>query len=74
MLAKKIDVLRLSPCQQTYGTLYIGMTSNLARRIWEDRNSLVPGFTKRYQVEQLVWFRALETAAIALRREKQLKE
>lgn len=57
-----------------YGTLYIGTTSNLARRVWEHRNSLVPGCAKRYQVERLVWFEAHETAPTALRREKQLKE
>ena len=43
-----------------YGTLYIGTTSDLARRVWEHKNSLVPGFTKRYQVERLVWFEAHE--------------
>jgi putative endonuclease len=57
-----------------YGTLYIGTTSDLARRVWEHKNSLVPGFTKRYQVERLVWFEAHESSASALRREKQLKE
>ena len=57
-----------------YGTLYVGTTSDLVRRIWEHKNGLVPGFTKQYQVERLVWFEAHETAAGALRREKQLKE
>ena len=57
-----------------YGTLYIGTTSDLARRVWEHKNRLVPGFTKRYQVERLVWFETHESAASALRREKQLKE
>jgi predicted GIY-YIG superfamily endonuclease len=37
-----------------YGTLYIGTTSDLTRRVWEHKNKLVPGFTKRYQVERLV--------------------
>jgi hypothetical protein len=40
-----------------YGTLYIGMTSDLERRVWEHKNGLVAGFTKRYQVERLVWLR-----------------
>jgi putative endonuclease len=57
-----------------YGTLYIGTTSDLARRVWEHRNALVAGFTRRYHVERLVWFEAHETAGTALRREKQLKE
>lgn len=50
------------------------MTSDLARRVWEHKNGLVPGFTKRYQVEWLVWVGAHESSASALRREKQLKE
>jgi putative endonuclease len=57
-----------------HGTLYIGTTSDLGRRVWEHKNKLVPGFTKRYQVERLVWFEAHESSASALRREKQLKE
>jgi putative endonuclease len=57
-----------------YGTLYIGTTSDLGRRVWEHKNKLVPGFTKRNQVERLVWFEAHESSAAALRREKQLKE
>ncbi len=57
-----------------FGTLYIGTTSDLARRVWEHKNKLVSGFTKRYQVERLVWYEAHENAASALRREKQLKE
>ena len=57
-----------------YGTLYIGTTSDLARRVWEHKNGLVPGFTKQYRIDRLVWFEAHETAAAALHREKQLKE
>jgi putative endonuclease len=37
------------------GTLYIGMTDNLARRIWEHRSDSVPGFTRKYGVKTLVW-------------------
>jgi putative endonuclease len=57
-----------------YGTLYVGTTSDLARRVWEHKNELVPGFTKRYQVERLVWFEVHESAAAALHREKPIKE
>jgi len=57
-----------------YGTLYVGTTSDLARRVWEHKNGFVPGFTKRYQVDRLVWFEVHESSASALRREKQLKE
>jgi len=38
------------------GTLYVGVTSDLVKRVWEHRNNLVEGFTKRYGVHQLVWY------------------
>lgn len=57
-----------------YGTLYIGTTSDLVRRIWEHKNNVVPGFTKRYGVDQLVWFEAHQSRDAALQREKQIKE
>ena len=57
-----------------YGTLYIGTTSDLARRIWEHKNKVVPGFTKQYDVDRLVWFEVHQSADEALQREKQLKE
>ncbi len=44
-----------------YGTLYIGTTSDLVRRIWEHTNSLVPDFARRYGVDRLVWFKAHES-------------
>ena len=53
-----------------YGTLYVGTTSDLVRRVWEHKNKIVPGFTKRYDVDRLVWFEAHESAAAAFRREK----
>ena len=57
-----------------HGTLYIGTISDLARRIWEHKNRLVAGFTKRYEVDRPVWFEVHEFTAVALRREKQIKE
>ena len=57
-----------------YGTLYIGTTSDLVRRIWEHKNKVVPGFTKRYAVHQLVWFEAHASKDAALKREKRIKE
>ena len=57
-----------------YGTVYVGMTSDLARRVWEHKNKVVPGFTKRYGIDRLVWFEVHDLAATALRREKQIKE
>ena len=56
------------------GTLYIGVTSNLVKRIWEHKNNMVEGFTKRYNVHQLVWYELHETMESAIIREKQLKE
>ena len=57
-----------------YGTLYVGMSSDLLRRIWEHRNKVVPGFTQRYGLNRLVWFEAHEVREAAIRREKQIKE
>ena len=56
------------------GTLYIGVTSNLVKRIWEHRNNLVEGFTERYGVHSLVWYEPHESMESAIQREKQLKE
>jgi putative endonuclease len=44
------------------------------RRIWEHKNKVVPGFTKRYGVDRLVWFEAHQSRGTALQREKQIKE
>lgn len=56
------------------GTLYIGVTSNLAKRGWEHKNKLVEGFTQKYQVHRLVYFETHEEKASAILREKQLKK
>jgi putative endonuclease len=56
------------------GTLYIGVTSDLAKRIWEHRNNMVEGFTKRYGVRHLVWYELHESMESAIQREKRLKE
>ena len=55
------------------GTLYIGVTSNLLQRVWQHKNDLVEGFTKRYGVHTLVWLEAHETMESAITREKNLK-
>jgi putative endonuclease len=57
-----------------HGTLYIGVTNNLARRIFEHKNKLVPGFTKQYNVNKLVYFEEYNDINQALLREKQLKK
>ena len=56
-----------------YGTLYIGVTSDPVKRVWEHREEFVGGFTKQYGVKHLVWYEVHEDMA-AITREKQLKE
>jgi putative endonuclease len=55
------------------GTLYIGVTSNLAKRVWEHKNNMVAGFTRRYGIHHLVWYEIHETMESAITREKRLK-
>lgn len=55
------------------GTLYVGVTRDLIRRIFEHRNKLVGGFTKRYGVTRLVYFEEHATALAAIQREKNIK-
>jgi putative endonuclease len=57
-----------------YGTLYVGVTSNLRKRVFEDKSKAVPGFTSRYGVDKLVWFESHASIEAAIRREKQIKE
>jgi putative endonuclease len=56
------------------GTLYTGMTSDLVKRVWQHRNSLIDGFTKKYHVKLLVYFEMHQQAEEAIRREKQIKK
>ncbi len=55
------------------GTLYVGVTSDLARRIWEHREGLVEGFTKTYGCKRLVWYEPYDRIVDAIQREKSLK-
>lgn len=55
------------------GTLYIGITSDLIKRIWEHKEKLVDGFTKKYDVSKLVYFEKTSDVKAAIKREKQLK-
>jgi putative endonuclease len=55
------------------GTLYVGVTNNLIRRIYEHREGLVEGFTRRYGVKMLVYYEQHDTAVSAIQREKNIK-
>ncbi|WP_331344925.1 GIY-YIG nuclease family protein [Cellvibrio sp. UBA7661] len=59
---------------QRNGTLYIGVTSNLIQRIWQHKKHLADGFTKKYNVTQLVYFEQAQTMDSAIAREKELKK
>ncbi len=56
------------------GTIYIGVTNNLIRRIYEHREGLVPGFSKQYGVHRLVYYEMTKDVREAIAREKQLKK
>lgn len=56
------------------GTLYVGVTSDLVKRVWEHKQGLVEGFTKKYRVKSLVWFEQTESIEAAIAREKQIKK
>ena len=55
------------------GTLYIGVTSNIAQRLWQHKNGLVGGFTKKRGTHRLVWYEVHPTMESAITREKRLK-
>ena len=57
-----------------HGTLYLGVTNDLVRRVYEHRTKAVPGFTKRYDVDKLVWFEIYDDVTSAITREKELKK
>jgi putative endonuclease len=55
------------------GTLYLGVTSNLARRIWEHREGVIDGFTKTYDLKRLVWYERYDDIRLAIQRERTMK-
>ncbi len=59
---------------QRNGTLYVGVTSDLVKRLWQHQNSVVEGFTKKYAVTRLVWYEIHANAEAAITREKQIKK
>jgi putative endonuclease len=56
------------------GTIYVGVTSNLVQRAWQHKEKLVEGFTKKYEVQKLVWYEQHENAESAIVREKRIKK
>lgn len=56
------------------GTLYIGVTTDLKRRIWQHKNKAVEGFTSRYNVDRLVWFETYDDYWEAAQRERRMKK
>jgi len=56
------------------GTLYVGVTSNLPKRVWEHKEGVVDGFSKEYGVKSLVWYEVHDNAESAITREKQIKK
>jgi putative endonuclease len=68
-----------APCvyiltNKPYGVLYIGVTSNLIQRIWQHKNHLTDGFSKKYNVNKLVYIEQCSEITSAIAREKQLKK
>ena len=57
----------------TNTTLYIGVTTNLAKRIWEHKNKFVDGFSKKYNLKKLVYYELCSSVVTAIEREKYLK-
>ena len=57
-----------------HGTLYIGVTNDLIRRIYQHKNKIIKGFTSRYNVNRLVWYEGYDDPTSAIEREKELKK
>ncbi len=55
------------------GTLHVGITNNLERRVYEHKNSLLDGFTKKYQINKLIYYEETNDVIAAITREKQIK-
>lgn len=70
-MEKRYYVYMLASCRN--GTLYTGVTNDLARRVWEHKDGAVEGFTKKHGIHILVWYEIHEDINAAIAREKQIK-
>jgi putative endonuclease len=61
-------------CSERNGTLYIGVTSNLVKRIYEHKNKLIEGFTSKYKVNKLIYYEVFDSIEQAINREKNIKK
>jgi putative endonuclease len=61
------------PASQPGGALYVGVTSNLVRRLYEHRQKIIIGHTKRFHISRLVYFEVFDSALAAIQREKNIK-
>jgi len=71
-MSEKIPCVYILASQKN-GTLYVGVTSNLKKRIWEHKNDITEGFTKKYGVHILVYYEPCPSMHQAITREKQIK-
>ena len=62
------------PASDKNGTLYVGVTNDIVRRVYEHKSKAVAGFTKRYGIDKLVWFKIYDDPLTAIAREKELKK
>jgi putative endonuclease len=74
-----VNATPMQPCvymltSHRNGTLYIGVTSDLIKRVWQHKQDVMVGFTNKYQVHQLVWYEVHATMESAIAREKALKK
>lgn len=59
---------------KAYGTLYLGVTNNLSRRMWEHKEGIISGFTKKYKLKKLIYYEQYSDVKEAIAREKALKK
>ncbi|MEZ5690041.1 MAG: GIY-YIG nuclease family protein [Rickettsiales bacterium] len=57
-----------------YGVLYVGITSDLIKRVWQHKEGAVDGFTKKYQIKNLIYYETHESTESAILREKRIKK